>query len=368
MSGGVSGFTVLRPRGSALRRAVGEMLTCAALNRSGSPPVAPRLYARMKKLSYLGLTVGLCVMVALVLWQGAGEIVELLLASGWTLIWLPVFWAPCLLPAAMSWRCLFLEHHRPAFFKILHAIWIGRAINTLLPVASIGGELVKARLLTLWGTDGVHSAASVVLDKTVQVFALILWGIGGAALLVYLVADSSLAAPVLAGLGLLTLGVSGFLIVQRAGLFGFLARQSAKVLSGDYLAALTKNAHAVDAVVKQLYAAPGMFCWSVVLKFLGLVWQTSEVWLAAYILGIPLTVLEAVMLKSLSSTLSDIAFVIPNSYGVQEGAYIALGALLGHSADVMLALSLATRIRELAVDLPGLLAWQRSEARSMLRG
>jgi hypothetical protein len=75
-----------------------------------------------------------------------------------------------------------------------------------------------------------------------------------------------------------------------------------------------------------------------------------------------------VMLKSLSSTLSDIAFIIPNSYGVQEGAYIALGALLGQPADVMLALSLATRIRELAVDLPGLLAWQHSEARSMLRG
>lgn len=343
------------------------MLPCAAPYCSGLLPTTLSLNTRMKKLSYLGLIVGLVVMVALVLWQGVGDIVDLLLASGWTLAWLPVFWAPCLLPAAMSWRCLFLGPHRPPFLKILHAIWIGRAINTLLPVASIGGELVKARLLTLWGSDGVHAAASVVLDKTVQVFALILWGVAGAGLLVYLVADASLAIAVLGGLGLLTLGVIGFLVVQRAGMFGFLARQSARVLTGDYLAALTKNAHAVDAVVKTLYAAPTMFCWSVVLKFLGLVWQTSEVWLAAYLLGIPLTVLEAVMLKSLSSTLSDIAFVIPNSYGVQEGAYIALGALLGHSADVMLALSLATRIRELAVDLPGLLAWQHSEARSMLR-
>ena len=64
----------------------------------------------------------------------------------------------------------------------MHAIWIGRAINTLLPVASISGELVKARLLTLWGTGGVHAAASVVLDKTVQVFALIIWGIAGVGL------------------------------------------------------------------------------------------------------------------------------------------------------------------------------------------
>ena len=322
----------------------------------------------MKKLSYLGLIVGLSAMVVLVLCQGVGDIVELLLNTGWALIWLPVLWAPCLIPAAASWRCLFLPSHRPRFLTVLHAIWIGRAVNTLLPVASIGGELVKARLLTLWGSDGVHSAASVLLDKTVQVFALILWGVTGATLLVLLVADASLAVPILGGLSILTLGVLGFLVVQRAGMFQFLARQSALVLKGDYVAELTKNAAAVDDTVRQLYRAPAMFCWAVVLKFAGLVWQTSEVWIAAYVLGVPITFLEAVMLKSLSSTLSDIAFIIPNSYGVQEGAYIALGALLGQPADVMLALSLATRIRELAVDLPGLLAWQHSEARSMLRG
>jgi putative membrane protein len=322
----------------------------------------------MKILSYLGLVVGLTVMAVLVFWQGVGEIVELLLSTGWTLFWLPVLWSPCLIPAALSWQCLFLPGHRPRFLTVLHAIWIGRAVNTLLPVASIGGELVKARLLTLWGSDGVHSAASVLLDKTVQVFALILWGVTGAALLVYLVADTSLAVPVLGGLGVLTLGVVGFLIVQRAGMFGFLVRQSARVLKGDYVTQLTKNAHAVDETVKQLYRAPAMFCWAVVLKFAGLVWQTSEVWIAAYVLGIPLSLPEAVMLKSLSSTLSDIAFVIPNSYGIQESAYIALGALLGQPPDVMLALSLATRLRELAIDLPGLFAWQHSEARSLLRG
>ena len=31
---------------------------------------------------------------------------------------------------------------------------MGRAVNTLLPVASIGGEVVKARVLVLWGLDG----------------------------------------------------------------------------------------------------------------------------------------------------------------------------------------------------------------------
>jgi hypothetical protein len=65
--------------------------------------------------------------------------------------------------------------------------------------------------------------------------------------------------------------------------------------------------------------------------------------------------------------LSDIVFIIPNAYGIQEGAYIVLGTLLGFSPDFSLAVSLATRIRELLVDVPGLLAWQFIEGKLWLQ-
>jgi putative membrane protein len=320
----------------------------------------------MKILSYLGMVIGLGVMVVLVLWQGLGEITDLLLGSGLALLWLPVVWLPCLLPAARSWQYLFPASHRPRFGRVLRAIWIGRAINTLLPVATIGGELVKARLINLWGTSGVHASASVVVDKTVQVLALILWGFLGAALLASLVAGTGLAIPIVAGLGVLTLGVLGFLYVQRAGMFGFLARQSGRLVKSGSASKLASSAQAVDEAVREIYRFPATIVWAVLLRLFGLLLQTSEVWLAAYLLGHPIDLLEALMLKSLSSTLSDIAFIIPNSYGVQEGAYIALGALLGMPAELMLAMSLATRIRELAVDVPGLLAWQHAETGALL--
>ncbi|MBT6273696.1 MAG: TIGR00374 family protein [Chromatiales bacterium] len=320
----------------------------------------------MKLLSYLGMFVGLALMVLLVAWQGVGEIVDLLLASGWALLWLPVIWLPCLAPAARSWQYLFVAEHRPRYAQVLYAIWIGRAINTLLPVASIGGEVVKARLLNLWGTRGVHASASVVVDKTVQVFALIIWGLISAGLLVWLVAGAALAMSILGGLAVLLLAILGFLHAQRSGLFGFIARHSAKLMKADHSARLTSNAALVDEAVRELYRSPWRIVWSVLLRTAGLIWQTSEVWLAAYLMGYPIGLGEALMLKGLSSTLSDIAFFIPNSYGVQEGAYIALGALLGLPADMMLALSLATRVRELVVDVPGLIAWQHAEGRALL--
>jgi hypothetical protein len=73
------------------------------------------------------------------------------------------------------------------------------------------------------------------------------------------------------------------------------------------------------------------------------------------------------MLKSLTSIITDIAFVIPNGYGVQEGGYVMLGAFIGLSPEFSLAISLATRIRELIVDLPGLLYWQHVEAKYLFK-
>jgi hypothetical protein len=95
--------------------------------------------------------------------------------------------------------------------------------------------------------------------------------------------------------------------------------------------------------------------------------QTGEVWLAAYLLGHPIGIVEAMMLKSISGTLSDAAFVVPNSYGVQEGAFVLLGGLIGLAPDVSLAISLAMRIREVIIDVPGLVLWQHAEGRVLFR-
>ena len=72
------------------------------------------------------------------------------------------------------------------------------------------------------------------------------------------------------------------------------------------------------------------------------------------------------MLKSLTSIMTDIAFMIPNGYGIQEGGYIMLGTLIGLSPELALAVSLATRIRELLIDLPGLVYWHHIEIKYLL--
>ncbi|MCZ6803850.1 MAG: lysylphosphatidylglycerol synthase domain-containing protein [Proteobacteria bacterium] len=317
-------------------------------------------------VSYIGLLVGLFVLALLIVWQGFDDIVELLLNSGFSLLLLPIVWLPCLIAAVISWYLLFPVKRIPPFKELFLALWMGRAINTLLPVASIGGEIAKARLLILWGRGGIDASASVLVDKTVQALALVPWAIIGTALLVYLAIDDELARLIMLGTLILVLGIVGFILVQRAGMFSFFARIIGKFNSSEGWGNITNNAHDVDALVKEIYSNNSRFLASILWRTFGLILQTSEVWLACYLLGHAISLIEALMLKSLTSIITDIAFIIPNGYGVQEGGYLMLGVLVGLTPEFSLAISLATRIRELLIDLPGLLYWQHVEAKYLL--
>jgi len=71
------------------------------------------------------------------------------------------------------------------------------------------------------------------------------------------------------------------------------------------------------------------------------------------------------ILESAALAIRGAAFLVPGAVGVQEGGYILLGNLLGIPGEMALALSLVRRVRELALGIPGLAAWQLLEARHL---
>jgi putative membrane protein len=321
----------------------------------------------MKSASIIGLFVGVAILIWLVAWQGVTEIADLLIRSGWSLLLVPLIWAPTLLMTTTSWQLLFPSHQAPNFRNAFLAQWMGRAVNTLLPVATIGGEIVKARLVILWGSDAKRTTAATLVDKTVQVVTTILWGLTGVALLAWTALDDTLVVWGLVGMVILTAGTAGFIAVQRAGIFGLTTRVAHKLTDWDRLGGITAAAGAIDACVVDTYRRHGRLAAAAAWRLGALILQSGEVWLAAMLLGYPVSIAEALLIKSLTSTLSDVAFVIPNSYGVQEGAFIVMGGLVGWPPDVGLAVSLVLRIRELVIDVPGLLWWQQTEGRAFFK-
>ncbi len=309
----------------------------------------------------VGLLIGLGIVIALVVWQGAAAVADRLAAAGWGILLVALFIPPDLILRTASWRLLFAPGRMPRFTDTACAMWIGSSVNFLLPVATIGGEFVKARILTLRSVRGVDATASVLLDKTVQGASVLLWALIGIAILVVVAPDEPMVMAALVGVVLLTLGIGGFVLVQNAGAFGKFARPATRMFSSAKWQSLIDSADDLDAVIRGLYRRPGVIAASVSLRLAKRVVMVGEVWLIAWLIGYPIGLEEAVILNSLAVALRSAAFVVPGGIGVQEGGYVMVGALLGFPADVMLTISLATRLGELIEGLPGLVAWQFAE-------
>ena len=95
--------------------------------------------------------------------------------------------------------------------------------------------------------------------------------------------------------------------------------------------------------------------------------STLEAWLALRFAGAPLGFATVLVIESLLYAARSAAFAVPNAVGVQEGAYILLGASFGLTPETALALSLLKRARDLTIGLPTLAAWQLLESSHLWR-
>jgi len=98
-------------------------------------------------------------------------------------------------------------------------------------------------------------------------------------------------------------------------------------------------------------------------------WISSavEVWNVLRLAGAPLGFLTVLVIESLLYAVRTVAFAIPNAVGVQEGAYVLIGAAFGLTPEMALAISLLKRARDLVIGLPVLAIWQAVEGGRLWR-
>lgn len=320
-----------------------------------------------KRLSSVGLFAGLALIGGLVLWSGLEQVWTILASASAGLLLIVLLAPPEILAASEAWRQLFPKGQKPAFRPTAAASWMGMAVNVLLPVATVGGEVVKARALVLAGAPLTDTAAATLVDKTVQAIATLIWGMVGLIVLAHVAPDQNILLGGLIGASLLALGIGGFIAVQWFGSFSHIAKLGSGFLSRLGVQASIDGAKHLDLAVRAIYRRPLALLRSLALRLLGQLWLVSEVLFTAYLLGLAIGFVEALMLRALIGAVRGLSFVVPAGLGLQEGAYIALGALIGLPADMMLALSLASRLREILPSLPGLLLWQHAEGRRLWR-
>lgn len=317
----------------------------------------------MKILPILAVAAGIAAMAALVLHFGVGAVWSALLAVGWLGFASVVLLHLALMVAmGLAWYAL-LPGTRPWV-----AIW-GRFVrdsgSEVLPLSQVGGYVLGTRAVALFGVPATRGAASTIVDVTLEFVGQLAYTALGLLWLLHLNSQAIDPRAVLLGLAFASCLALAFVMVQRRGIAQI--DRIARILGRGWADRTAAGAAALHRALEAIYRHRSGIWVSFLVHFGCWVASAAEVWVALRFAGAPLPFGTVMVIESLVYATRTAAFVVPNSVGVQEGAYVVLGAAFGLSPEMGLALSLLKRARDLTIGVPVLALWQGIEGGRLWR-
>jgi putative membrane protein len=301
---------------------------------------------------------GVLLFIGVLVSQGVGAVLALLLSAGWGLIIVAVFHLLPLVLDAGAIRVLFdTAGPRAPMRAATLARWVGESVNSLLPAGQLGGPVLMVRYLAGRGMQMPQAAAAITVSLTLQAFSQVVFALLGVVLLGAVASHVSPQAQRLAALVacvVLAAQVGGFYFLQRRGFFAKVLRAVMRMSGKRDWSQVQGQAAAIDTAVQMTYARGTGLAASFLLSLVAWLVGTGEVYLIAALLGFPVGWTAALLLESLGQAIRGAAFAIPGALGVQEGGYLLLAPVVGLPLEACLALSLAKRARELLLGVPGL--------------
>ena len=291
-------------------------------------------------------------------WAAIGRTIA---GAGWAFALIPLLHLPQTLASAWSWRVL-LGRSNVGIGASYNWRWVRDAINTLLPVAQVGGDVVRVRLLARGGGATADAAtAATVTDVAVEVVAQIAFTMAAVPLLPTPGNGLSSTAAVLEWATSASCAVILIALVAawRFGLLDRLARFAAR-----RLAAQVDGGGETPAAVAPARVPPARLAACLGGHLVAWALGSVETWAALWVIGVPAGFGAAVVIEALGHGARAVGFFIPGALGVQEGGYVLVCGLYGIGSADALSLSIVKRLRELVLGVPGLMLWGWLERRA----
>jgi uncharacterized protein (TIRG00374 family) len=311
---------------------------------------------RSKLIFTVNLLVGVAIL-AYVLHAYGGDTIAILSARPNPTYGLGVVLAATATVLMLSWRWGFVMggwHSPVGLIRLSLFRSAAHTLAVLVPSGKLGGDPLRAWLVSRSGISGGRAIGGVTVDRTLEIgssapfsvlFALLLLQHGVPQLEQALV-------TVLAGTSALVLGV--FVAVRRLrqgrGLVASLARSAP--LRG--LAAVDSRIDvAIDAdeVTADLVGRPRRMAIAFGAGLVANVLVIAEFAMLLWAFGLPSD--TTAIVAAIFATGAAHMLPIPAGVGVLEGAQVWIFQMLGYSTDVGLAVGLAVRLRELLWMAPG---------------
>jgi putative membrane protein len=319
----------------------------------------------MRIATIIAAIAGLVLGTAIVGYFGFGEVLDALGTIGWSGFAIIVVYqlALYLLLGACWWAIAPPPRHR---FRAY--VW-GRLVrdsgSEVLPLSQIGGFIMGARAATLLGPSTSLAIATTIVDVTIEVLAQLGYTVLGLALLMRVHPQAALIYPFAVGIAIAVVALLGFILLQRRG--AALVERLSQRLAASWLPGAAARTRPLLDAIDAIYAHRGGVAAGFFLHVAGWIASAIEAWIALRLMGVELGIAAVVTIESMLYAIRSVAFAVPNAVGVQEGAYVMLGAVFGLPPEMALALSLLKRGRDIVIGVPVLLGWQALEGGSLFR-
>lgn len=325
---------------------------------------APDHLNRLRKISILLAIVGLLLGTILVGWFGLDRVLTAMLSvsvGGFAL--LCVWQMGLFLINGAAWDVTLPTRGWRRLGIMIWGRMVRDAAGNCLPFSQVGGFLAGIRAVTCLGISLRQATASTVVDVTAEFLAQIVFAAIGMLVLLMHRSDVALAVPMTIGLGFALGACVLFIWLQSRGISP-LAGLSNRI-AADWFGGTRERIDVLQAELTAMYQRPTGVLFSFAVHMLG--WTGTGIggWIAFRLLGVPVSLIDALAIEGLLHAVLATAFLIPGYAGVQEAAYAGIGVLFGIPAEIAIAVSLLRRSRDIAVGVPILLVWQFIEMRRL---
>ncbi|QNT77664.1 lysylphosphatidylglycerol synthase domain-containing protein [Entomobacter blattae] len=323
----------------------------------------------MKKLSAILFFLGLCIVTAITAWVGFDVVAQAFFSIGLCGFILLILWQLGVdLILGKAWQAACPQY---GFLNLTGARLVREAAIACLPFSFLGGLIISIRATILMVSKSknrpkigwLEAASANVIDITTEVLGLAFYVVLGVFFLVVLHPGLNLAWTGLTGVVVMVIAVTAFVWAQQHSynLIKQAAHFLGKHIAGPWQNLVVNGVGNFQAHLDQAWSNPHQVGKSAFYHAIAWIANTGSTWTAFHFLGVPLGFLDVLAIEAITCAITSILFIVPGSLGIQEAAYISLGAVYGINADLSLSVSLLRRARDISIGIPALIGWQIME-------
>jgi hypothetical protein len=186
-------------------------------------------FRTIEPIAYILGLAGGALFIVLLIREGAAQVGLAIARAGWSLLVITLFHLGQTLSDAAGWLVVIPKQNRVRLTSSFFLHWLGESINNLLPTGRVGGDVVVARIVAMWGMPLRIATAAMTVDITIGIITKIIFIVASSILLVAVTGRTDLSRPALFAVLTGILAVAGFYAVQRAGIFRWSAALASRL-------------------------------------------------------------------------------------------------------------------------------------------